>query len=91
MGPNATRKNLGLPTDIILVCLAWLVILAQGCGTVRARHPVPPVLQDEARVVGMPDVRGYADSPDDSMYRSAVESIHQELAAQPDKDRKSVV
>ena len=69
----------------ILVCLAWLAILTQGCGTVRARHPVPPVLQDEAKVVGMPDVRGYADSPDDSLYKSAVASIHQELAAQPGK------
>jgi len=85
MGPNDTRKNFGLQTAIILVCLAWLVILAQGCGTVRARHPLPPVLQDEARVVGMPDVRGYADSPDDSMYKSAVDSIRQELAAQPGK------
>jgi hypothetical protein len=85
MGPNATRKNFGLPTPIILVCLAWLVILAQGCGTVQVRHPVPQVLQDEARVVGMPDVRGYGDSPDDSMRRSAVESIRQELAAQPGK------
>lgn len=85
MGPKATRKNYGLPTAIILVCLAWLVILAQGCATVRGRHPVPQVLQDEARVAGMPDVRGYADSPDDSMYKSAVESLRQELAAQPGK------
>jgi hypothetical protein len=85
MGPKATRKNFGLPTPIILVCLAWLVILAQGCGTVRARHPVPPILQDEARLAGLPDVRGYADSPDDSMYKSAVDSSRQELAAQPGK------
>ncbi|OGR06553.1 MAG: hypothetical protein A3K23_01295 [Desulfobacca sp. RBG_16_58_9] len=33
----------------------------------------------------MPDVRGYGDSSDDSMHRSAVESIRQELAAQPGK------
>lgn len=85
MGPKATRINFGLPTSIILVCLAWLVILAQGCGTVRARHPVPQVLQDAARVAGMPYVRGYADSPDVSMYKSAVDSIRQELAAQPGK------
>lgn len=65
--------------------LFLLFILVQGCGTVRGRHPVPPVLQDEARVVGMPDIRGYADSPDDSMYKSAVESLRQELAAQPGK------
>ena len=85
MGPKATRKNFGLPTAIILVCLTGLVILAQGCGTVRVRHPVPQVLQDEARVVGMPDVRGYGDAPDESLHKSAVESIRQELAAQPGK------
>ena len=89
MGPKATRKNFGLPTAIILVCLPGLVILAQGCGTVRARHPVPSILQDEARVAGMPDVRGYGDAPDESLHKSAVESIRQELAAQPGKRRES--
>jgi predicted acylesterase/phospholipase RssA len=59
--------------------------MVQGCGVVRTRNPVPPEYMDEARVVGMPDVRGYGDSPDDSMHRSAVESIRQELAAQPGK------
>jgi hypothetical protein len=85
MGPKAARKNFGLPTAILLVCLAGLVILAQGCGTVRARHPVPPILQDEARVAGMPDVRGYGDAPNETLHKSAVESIRQELAAQPGK------
>jgi hypothetical protein len=69
----------------ILICLLVMVILVQGCGVVRARNPVPPAYMDEARVVGMPDVRGYGDSPDDSMHRSAVDSIRQELAAQPGK------
>jgi hypothetical protein len=68
-----------------LICLSGLLILVQGCAVVRARNPVPPAYMDEARVVGMPDVRGYGDSPDDSMHRSAVESIRQELAAQPGK------
>jgi len=85
MGFNAVRETCGWPAAIILVGLAWLMALAPGCGVVRSRQPVPPVLQDEARVAGMPDVRGYADSADDSMYRSAVESIRQELAAQPGK------
>ena len=68
-----------------LICLLGLVILVQGCGVVRARNPVPPAYMDEAQVVGMPDVRGYGDAPDESMHRSAVESIRQELAAQPGK------
>ena len=83
MSLTATRKFGNRATFIALVSLAWLVMLLQGCATVRERHPVPSVLEDEAQVVGMPDVRGYADSPDESMFRSAAESIRQELAAQP--------
>jgi predicted acylesterase/phospholipase RssA len=76
------------PGGILLLPLAtliFLVMIVAGCGTVRARHPVPPAYQDEARVEGMPDVRGYADAADESMFKSAVESIRQELAAQPGK------
>ena len=69
----------------ILICLTWIAIVASGCGTVRERHPVPLDLQDEARVVGLPDVRGFGDSPDESLFKSAVESVRQELAAQPGK------
>ena len=59
--------------------------MVQGCGVVRARNPVPPAYLDEAQVAGMPDVRGYGDCPDESLFKSAVESIRQELAAQPGK------
>ena len=65
-------NNVSAPVQI---CLLALLVMVQGCGVVRARNPVPPAYLDEARVVGMPDVREYGDSPDDSMYRSAVESI----------------
>ncbi|MEW6386586.1 MAG: patatin-like phospholipase family protein [Thermodesulfobacteriota bacterium] len=60
-------------------------MLTQGCTTARARHPVPPAYLEEARVVGLPDVRGYGDAPDESLFKSAVESVRQELAAQPGK------
>jgi hypothetical protein len=70
---------------VILICLIWIATVAPGCGTVRERHPVPSVLQDEARVVGLPDVRGFGDSPSESLFKSAVESVRQELAAQPGK------
>jgi hypothetical protein len=33
----------------------------------------------------MPDVRSCIDAPDESLHRSAVESMRQELAAQPEK------
>jgi hypothetical protein len=79
---NGCRFQVSAP---VLICLLGLVTLVQGCGVVRARNPVPPAYMDEAQVVGMPDVRGYGDAPDDSMHRSAVESIRQELAAQPGK------
>jgi hypothetical protein len=65
--------------------LFLLLIFVQGCGTVRERHPVPPVLQDESQVAGLPDVRGNGDAPDESLRKSAVESIRQELATQPGK------
>ena len=81
----AKKKYRNRVSALTLTCLLGLLILTQGCGVVRARNPVPPAYMDEARVVGMPDVRGYGDSPDDSMHRSAVESIRQELAAQPGK------
>jgi hypothetical protein len=36
-----------------------------GCATAPARHPLPPVLADEAVVQGMaPDVRAWGDDPD---------------------------
>ena len=68
-----------------LAALAVLAFLIQGCGTARTRQPLPPYYLDEARVVGLPDVRGYGDAPDESLKQSAVESVRQELAAQPGK------
>ena len=83
---NRAKKRCRFQVSALtLTSLLGLLIMVQGCGVVRARNPVPPAYMDEARVVGMPDVRGYGDSPDDSMHRSAVESIRQELAAQPGK------
>jgi hypothetical protein len=82
---KALRENCSRPRAILLIGLAGIAVLASGCGVVRTRHPVPPALQEEAQVVGMPDIRGYADAADDSLFRSAVDSVRQELAAQPGK------
>jgi predicted acylesterase/phospholipase RssA len=46
---------------------------------------VPPAYQEDARVAGLPDVRGFGDAPSATLSKSAVESIRQELAAQPGK------
>jgi len=82
---RAGKKRSLMVTATALAGLACLLIVVQGCGTVRARHPVPPVLQDEAQVVGMPGVRGFGDAPNETLFNSAVESVRQELAAQPGK------
>ena len=49
------------------------------------RQPLPPYYLNEARVVGLPDVRGYGDAPDESLKQSAIEAVRQEMAAQPGK------
>jgi len=81
----AKKKYVQGRTILALVSFLGLLELVGGCGVVRARNPVPPAYQEEARVVGLPDVRGYSDAPDKSLHNSAVESIRQELAAQPGK------
>jgi predicted acylesterase/phospholipase RssA len=65
--------------------IVFPIFFFQGCGFARTRQPLPPYYMDEARVVGLPDVRGYGDAPDESLKQSAVESVRQELAAQPGK------
>ena len=82
MSKNAASQAKDLRTTFYLFLL---LIFVQGCGTVRGRHPVPAVLQDEVQVVGLPDVRGFGDSPSETLFKSAVESVRQELAAQPGK------
>jgi predicted acylesterase/phospholipase RssA len=69
----------------VLAALAVLAFLIQGCGTARTRQPLPPYYLNEARVVGLPDVRGYGDAPDESLKQSAIEAVRQEMAAQPGK------
>ena len=65
-----------------LVFLAILIILAQGCATLRAHAPLPPALENEVRVPGFPEeVRAWADQPSKSLTRSAVESIQEERQA----------
>jgi predicted patatin/cPLA2 family phospholipase len=89
--PKATNfRSISQEKDLrhylaVLAALAVLVFLSQGCGFARTRQPLPPYYLDEARVVGMPDVRGFGDAPDESLKQSAVESVRQELAAQPGK------
>ena len=68
-----------------LAALIGLLLLMAGCGTAKARNPVPAAYQDEAQVAGLPGVRGFGDSPSEALFQSAVASVRQELAAQPGK------
>ena len=65
-----------------LVFLAILLMLAQGCATLRSHAPLPPALENEVRVPGFPEeVRAWADQPSKILTRSAVESIQEEREA----------
>ena len=65
-----------------LVFLAILLMLAQGCATLRAHAPLPPALENEVRVPGFPEeVRAWADQPSKILTRSAVESVQEERQA----------
>src|SRR4030042_3512356 len=79
----AKKKSHTRVSAPILICLLGLLILVQGCGVVRARNPVPPAYLDEAQVVGMPDVMGYGDSPDDSTL-SKMDGVDFNLAVIPE-------
>jgi predicted patatin/cPLA2 family phospholipase len=71
-----------LVAPLTLVFLTLLVMLAQGCATLRTHAPLPAALEDEVRVPGFPEeIRAWADQPSKSLTISAVESIKEERAA----------
>jgi predicted acylesterase/phospholipase RssA len=74
--------NISPAASLVLACLALLVMLVQGCATLRLRAPLPAALENEIRVPGFPeDVRAWADEPSESFTRSAVEAIKEERDA----------
>jgi predicted patatin/cPLA2 family phospholipase len=77
---------------LALISLTLLVMLAQGCATLRSHAPLPAALENEVRVPGFPeDVRAWADEPSKSLTISAVESIKEERAAYGDEILKKPV
>ena len=67
---------------ITWVCLALsLMILLQGCATLKPRNPVPQDLESEVHVPGMPGVRAWGDEVSEVFTAFALESIKQEKAA----------
>ena len=69
----------------ILVCLAGLLILLQGCAEMRVRNPLPEHLQDQAQVADLPGIRAWGDSLSKSLEQSAIDSLQQEKAANQGK------
>jgi hypothetical protein len=59
-----------------LLVAAIIVFFVAGCA--RTRHAVPTGLTQEAKVVGMPGVRAFADSQSPMFIKSLLESFKQE-------------
>jgi predicted acylesterase/phospholipase RssA len=77
---NRPRAGLLAP-----VFLALLLMLVQGCATLRSQEPLPAALENEVQVPGFPEeIRAWADQPSKSLTRSAIESIQEERAAYGD-------
>ncbi|MCL4500240.1 MAG: patatin-like phospholipase family protein [Deltaproteobacteria bacterium] len=65
---------------LILACTGALMLL-QGCMALQVRHPLPEHLADQAEIADLPGIRAWGDALSESLEKSAIESIHQEMAA----------
>jgi predicted acylesterase/phospholipase RssA len=65
----------------VLACLAALMLLIQGCATLKPYNPPGPALQEQVEIPGFPGVRAWGDEPSESLEQSAIESLEQEKAA----------
>lgn len=66
---------------LLLAGLAALVLLSQGCASLRHYNALPANLEDQAQIPDLPDVRCWADAPSKILLASARKSIEQERAA----------
>jgi len=76
-----TRAGSGGRGFRVLVSVALLGLLLQGCMVLRVRHPLPEHLLDQAQVANQPGIRAWGDVYSENLEQSAIESINQELAA----------
>ena len=67
--------------SLILALLTALVFLSQGCMALHVRQPLPEHLMDQAEVADLPGIRAWGDTLSESLEKSAIESIRQEMAA----------
>ena len=64
---------------LVLICLAALML--QGCMALQVRQPLPEHLMDQVEVADLPGIRAWGDTLSESLEKSAIESIRQEMAA----------
>jgi hypothetical protein len=64
---------------LMLTCL--LTLMLQGCMALQVRQPLPEHLMDQAEVAGLPGIRAWGDTLSESLEKSAIESIREEMAA----------
>ena len=76
-----TRAGSGGRGFRVLVSVALLGLLLQGCMVLRVRQPLPEHLLDQAQVANQPGIRAWGDVYSENLEQSAIESIKQELAA----------
>jgi len=65
----------------LLSCLAALMLLIQGCATLKPYNPPTAALADEVQIPGLPGVRAWGDRPSESLQQSGRESLEEEKAA----------
>jgi hypothetical protein len=76
-----TRAGSGGRGFRVLVSVALLGLLLQGCMVLRVRQPLPEHLLDQAQVANQPGIRAWGDVYSENLEQSAIESIKQEMAA----------
>jgi hypothetical protein len=60
--------------------LLIILLVGHGCSAPKRLEAVPPNLQDNANIPGMPDVRYWADEDPSDFFRDAVEAFYREQA-----------
>jgi predicted acylesterase/phospholipase RssA len=66
---------------LILALLTVLIFFSQGCVALRVRQPLPEHLMDQAEVADLPGIRAWGDTTSETLEKSAIESIKQQMAA----------
>ncbi len=76
------KRTLARPDSLtVLSCLTILLLLIQGCGTLKSYTPPSAALEDQVQIPGIPGARAWGDAYSQALENSAKESLAQEKAA----------